>query len=174
MKILSKEDGRELAKGETLDTLVAQLSRQLQLVNGAYSIPLEAGRQTALSKLFAYLLFNHSDVCIYITGWSIATEHLDLLYGYRRSVGETRPLIEAPIHVFEPTEKDAFISVLCIVFYFFWDAWVFDLGGRSLVRISHDGWLEIRTNDEELTKEVAAALEDYKIPLLVRQTGPHP
>ena len=173
MKILTKEDGRELAKGKALDTFVAQLSSQLQLVKGAYAIPLESGRQTALAKLFTYLFFRETEACIYITGWSIATEHLDLFYGYRRSAGETRLLIEAPVHLFAPTEKDAFTSVLCMVFYFFWDAWVFDLSGRSLLRISHDGWLEIRTNEEELIKEVAAAMEDYKIPLLAGQSGLH-
>jgi hypothetical protein len=166
MRILTKEDARELLTGETLDTFIAQLSGQLQLVKGAYSIPLESGRQTALSKLFAYLLHKDSDVCIYITGWSIATEHLDLFYGYRRSVGEKRLLIEAPIHVFGPTEKDAFISVLCMVFYFFWDAWIFDVHGKSLLSISHDGWLEIRTGDKQIFEDVAIELENYKIPLL--------
>jgi hypothetical protein len=171
MRILTKEDGCGLAKGKTLDTFIAQLSGQLELVKGAYSIPIESGRQTALSKLFAYLLFRDSEVCVYITGWGVATEHLDLFYGYRRSVGETRRLIEAPVHLFEPTENEALISLLCIVFYFFWDAWVFDLGGRSLLRISHDGWLEIRVGDEKLIKDIAAALEDYKVSILVRQPG---
>lgn len=163
MRILTKDDARELLKGTTLDAFIDQLSDQLSLVGGAYSTPVNSGAQTALSKLFAYLLFSDTNVCIYITGWSIATEHLDLFYGYRRSVGETRPLIEAPVHLFGPAEKDALISVLCIVFYFFWDAWFFDLGGRSLLRISHDGWLEIRTGDEELIKSVALQLEDFDL-----------
>jgi hypothetical protein len=166
MRILTKEDSRELVKGITLEAFVSRLSNQLSLVGGAYSIPVNSGAQTALSKLFAYLLFSDARVCIYVTDWSIATEHLDLFYGYRRSVGETRTLIEAPVHLFEPAEKDALISVLCIVFYFFWDAWVFDLGGRSLLRISHDGWLEIRTADEELIKNVALELQNFGVRLL--------
>lgn len=37
MKILTKEDVRELLKGKTLDTLTAELFSHLQLVEGAYS-----------------------------------------------------------------------------------------------------------------------------------------
>lgn len=166
MRILSKKDASELAIGVPIDSFMSQLSGRLQLIRGAYSVPPESGRQTALSKLFAYLLLKDSDVCIYITGWGVATEHLDLYYGYRRSFGETRLLIEAPIHVFEPSQQDAFISVLCIVFYFFWDAWVFDLNGASLLRISHDGWFEVRAGDEKLMQEIAVELEEYKVPLL--------
>jgi hypothetical protein len=49
MKILTKEDVRELLKGKTLDTLTAELFSHLQLVEGAYSTPLSSGVQMALS-----------------------------------------------------------------------------------------------------------------------------
>ena len=100
-------------------------------------------------------------VCLYVTGWGVATEHLDLFDGYRRSLGEKRPLIEAPVHLFERTDEDPFISVLCMVFFFSWDASVFDIDGRLLLQTSHDGWLEIRTSDGALVKDVAVELENY-------------
>jgi hypothetical protein len=118
--------------------------------------------------LFAYLVLRDSPVCLYVTCWGIATEHLDLFYGYRRSLGERRPLIEAPVHFFERTDEDAFISVLCTVFFFSWDASVFDTAGRSLLQTSHDGWLEVRASDEAFIKDVAVELESYNIPLLTR------
>ena len=158
MKILTKEDAHELLQGETLDAFIAQLSSQLRLVGGTYSIPLNSGVQIAFSKLFAYLVLRDSPVCLYVTGWSVCTEHLDLFYGYRRSVGDLRLLMEAPVHVFERNEEDALVSVLCMVFFFFWDAWVFDLAGRSLLRICHDGWMEVRAGDESAAKEIAAEL----------------
>ena len=168
MRILSKEDARELLSGKSPDAFITQLSSQLQLVEGTYSAPLKSGVQIALSRLFAYLMFGDYPVCLYVTGWGVGAEHLDLFYGYRRSLGEKRPLIEAPVHVFERTEEDAFISLLCMVFFFSWDASVFDLAGRSLLQISHDGWLEIRTNDEALLKAVTVELENYRVPLLTR------
>lgn len=55
-----------------------------------------------------------------------------------------------------------------MVFYFFWDAWVFDVEGKALVRISHDEWLEVRADDDEAIKEFVAELEKYGMPLLAR------
>jgi len=168
VKILSKEDARELLSGKSLDAFITQLSSQLQLVGDTYSAPVNSGVQIALSKLFAYLLLRDSPVCLYVMCWGVATEHLDLFDGYRRSLGEKRPLIDAPVHLFERTDEDAFISVLCMVFFFSWDASVFDLAGRSLLQTSHDGWLEVRTSDQALVKDVAVELEKYRVPLLAR------
>lgn len=166
MRILSIEDARELVRGESLDTFIAQLHSELQIVKGAYSAPAKSGVQIALSKLFAYLVLRSSPVCLYVTGWGVATDQPDLFDGYRRSLGERRPLIEAPVHLFERTDENAFISVLCMVFFFSWDASVFDLAGRSLVQTSHDGWLEVRAGDEALAREFAAELENYSVRLL--------
>lgn len=92
-----------------------------------------------------------------------------MFYGYRRSFGGSRPLIEAPVHVFERTEEDTFVSILCMVLYFVWDAWVFDIEGKALVRISHDEWLEVRADDDDgAVKEFAAELEKYRMPVLAR------
>jgi hypothetical protein len=168
MKILTKENAHELLSGKSLNAFITQLSSQLRLVEDAYSAPVNSGIQIALSKLFAYLLLRGSPVCLYVTCWGVATEHLDLFYGYRSSLGEKRPLIDAPVHVFERADEDTFISVLCMVFFFSWDASVFDLAGRSLLQTSHDGWLEIRTRDEALAKEIAVELEKYRMPLLAR------
>jgi hypothetical protein len=170
MKILTKENANELLGGESLDAFVSQLSNQLRQVGGTYSIPRDSGAKTALSRVFAYLLLRKSTVCIYVSGWGVwgSSENLDLFYGYRRSFGENRSLIEAPVHLFEPTEEDTFVSILCMVFYFVWDAWVFDIEGKALVRISHDEWLEVRADDDEVRKEFATELEKYGMPLLAR------
>jgi hypothetical protein len=168
MKILTKENAGKPLGGKSLDAFIARLYSQLQLVEGAYSAPLRSGKQIALSKLFAYWMLKDSPVCLYVTCWGVGTEHLDLFYGYRRSLGENRPLIEAPVHLFERTDEDAFISILCMVFFFSWDASVFDTAGRSLLQTSHDGWLEVRTNDEELAKDVAVEMENYRVPLLAQ------
>lgn len=168
MKILTKKDASDLLDGKPLDAFITHLSSRLKLVEGTYSAPVKAGVQIVLSKLFAYLLLRDSPVCLYVTCWGIATEHLDLFHGYRRSLGESRPLIETPVHFFEQADEDAFISVLCMVFFFSWDASVFDTTGRSLLQTSHDGWLEIRTDNEDARMEFATELEKYAIPLLSR------
>lgn len=168
MKILTKENANEMLGGKPLDAFIAQLSSQLRLVEGSYTAPVNSGVQIALSKLFAYLVFRDSPVCLYVTCWGITTEHLDLFYGYRRSFGENRTLMEAPVHLFERNEEEAFISILCMVFFFSWDASIFDLTGRLLLQTSHDGWLDVRTNDKALAKDVAVELKSYRVPLLAR------
>jgi hypothetical protein len=168
MKILTKENASEMLGGEMLDTFVSQLSSRLRLVGDTYSIPPDSGRKTALSRLLAYLLLRSPDVCIYVSGWGVwgSSENLDLFYGYRRSFGENRTLMEAPVHLFERSEEGTFVSILCMALYFVWDAWVFDTEGKVLVRISHDEWLEVRANDEDARKELASELEKYGMSVL--------
>jgi len=161
MKVLTKENASEMLGGEPLDAFVSQLSSRLQLVGDTYSIRPDSGHKTALSRLFAYLLLRNPNVCIYVSGWGVWEENLDLFYGYRRSFGENRTLMEAPVHLFERSEEDTFVSILSMAFYFIWDAWVFDIEGKALVRISHDEWLEVRTNDNDSRKEFATELEEY-------------
>jgi hypothetical protein len=165
MKILTKENASELLGGKPLDTFLGQLSNQVHLVANTYSIPSDSGRKTALARLLAYLLLRNTSVCVYVSGWGVwgSSENLDLFYGYRRSFGESRLLMEAPVHLFERSGEDAFVSILCMVFYFFWDAWVFDIEGKALVRISHDEWLEVRTDDHSAREEFATELERYGI-----------
>ena len=165
MQILRKEDAPDVLKRKSLDAFLAQLSSELPLVKGAYSAPTDSGVQIALAKLIAYQFREAFPVCLYVTDWGIAMEHMDLFYRYRQSFGEKRPLIEAPVHVFERGDEDAFVSVLSVVLFFSWDASVFDVAGRSLFQTSHDGWLELRTREESVAKEVAAYLES-KVTLL--------
>ena len=170
MKILTKEDARELLAGKPLDTFVGQLSSQLHLICDTYSIPRDSGAKTALSRVLAYLLLRKPSICIYVSGWGVwgSSENLDLFYGYRRSFAENRTLMEAPVHLFDRSEEDTFVSILCMAFYFVWDAWVFDTEGKVLVRVSHDEWLEVRADDEESRKEFTTELEKYGMPLLSR------
>jgi hypothetical protein len=168
MIILSRQEASSFLNNISPDVFVARLHRQLRLVEASYSAPIVSGVQIALSKLFAHLSFRNAPICLNITGWGIATEHLDLFDGYRRSLGETRSLIDAPFHCFELTEEEAFVSFLCMVFFFSWDASIFDLEGRLLLQTSHDGWLEVRTNEDDLIREVAAELKSYGIPFLSR------
>ncbi len=111
-------------------------------------------------------MLTDSSVCLYVTFWGIATERLCLFDGYRRSFGEKRSLIQAPVHFFERSDEEVFISILCMVFFFSWDASIFNLSGRLLVQTSHDGWLDVRTNDKALAKDIAGELESYRVPLL--------
>jgi hypothetical protein len=147
---------------------VAELTTKLALARGPYASPTNSGTQMSLARVFTSLLLETSPVYLHVTCWStgLSTEVLDLFYRYRSSFGETRFLIEAPVHVFGGADHDALLSVLSMVFFFFWDASVFDAEGRWLLQTSHDGWLEIRARDESDVQRVITALDHYPIPTL--------
>jgi len=166
MKVLTSVDANRLLESDDFDSFISRLAARLVFVEGAYAKPTSAGLLIALSKLFAYRLVQDAPVCIYVTAWGIAAEIPDLFYGYRRSIGDSRPLIEAPVHWFEQNEEEALVSVLFMIFAFCWDAWIFDISGRTLIKVSHDGWLEIRANEQEAVRDIAFDMHEYGVPLL--------
>jgi hypothetical protein len=54
------------------------------------------------------------------------------------------------VHQFESAADVSFASILCLVLYYQWDAHIFDRDGKCLTTISHDEWLEIRTDDSQI------------------------
>jgi hypothetical protein len=58
-------------------------------------------------------------VCLYVTGCEWRRNTSICFIRYRRSFGDQRLLMEAPVHVFEPTEDEAFVSVLSMAFFYF-------------------------------------------------------
>jgi hypothetical protein len=168
MKVLTKDAAASLLNAGAVDTFVRLRSEQLHLAGPAYTIPSDTGAKTALAKFLAYLLLKQPEVCVYLTGWSLrpCSEHLDLFYGYRLAAGEMRPLSEAPVHVFDRTANDALVSVLCMVFYFALDACVFDLEGKTMIRIGHDGRIEIRADHPGDIVDFAANPEKYLTPFV--------
>jgi hypothetical protein len=163
MKVITKDDAAGWLRVDGLDGFVNQRCDELKVVGEACTIPADTTSKTALAKFLCYLLLKQPEVCVYLTGWSLrpATEHLDLLYGYRRSMGEMRPLSEAPLHVFEQSETDALVSVLCLVFYFALEAWVFDGEGKTMIRIGHDGRMEVRAEEQRDIVDFASEPEKY-------------
>jgi len=163
MEVLSLESSAERLNHKPLEAYLQQLFNGLKSVNGTYSIPADSGRKTAMARLFAYFFLRNPLVVIYISGWGVwgSAENLDLFYGYRKSLGVTQTLMDAPVHLFKSDEADAFVSILSMALYFLWDVWVFDANSRTVLRLSHDEWLEIRTDDAVLEQELSPELEGY-------------
>jgi hypothetical protein len=163
MKVFTKDDAAELLRVAGLDSFVCERCDQLQVVGSGYTIPSDTASKTALARFLTHLLLKQPEMCVYVTGWGLrpTAEHLDLLYGYRRSAGETRSLSEAPLHVFDQSGSDALASILCLVFYFALEAWVFDVAGTTMIRISHDGRIETRAGRQGDLVDFASEPEKY-------------
>jgi hypothetical protein len=167
MQVLTKDDAAGVLKVEVLDHWVRELVLQLKPAGTAYSVPPHSRAQTALAKFLACLLLRDSGVYVYLSRWSLHpnSEHLNLFYGYRRSVGETRPLSEAPVHFFDPAAREELASVLCMVFYFGWDAWIFDADGKTLVRATRARGLEVFSDGSADIGAFAADPAKFFMPL---------
>ena len=66
-----------------------------------------------------------------------------LFDGFRRSLGERAPVHEKPGHLFTRDDAKAVASLLALVLYFAWGAYIFPESGRFVVQISHDEILDV-------------------------------
>lgn len=110
-----------------------------------FYIPEDAGKRICLAKS-VLRPFEGRKTLVWVDDWGVwpSGEHQHMFNRFRLSYGEMRPLIEAPVHIFEPAESEAALSVFCFCILFLWDCYVLSLETRDNVFISHDeiGWLE--------------------------------
>jgi hypothetical protein len=165
MKTLSIHEACSMLRTESLPEFVSSLADRLPHRLTTYSIPADSGVKCSLARLFSNLLLAESPAFIYVTGWGIwpSSENLDLFDGYRRSIGEERSIRLAPVHLFETSDKPAFVSILSMVLYFVWDAEVFDERGTTLVTISHDEWMEIKTAGSDIAREWSTEFDSMEL-----------
>lgn len=140
-----------------------------QMTSGAGVAYLCDGDGQRVEKV-ADLLLESSQVLIYFKTWNIwpSAENFDLFDGYRRSLGEHRPLSESQVHLFVPGDQATFTSILSMGLYFVWDVDVFDTSGEILVTFSHDEWMEFRAHEAARTKQIEQGLAGFELKHLTR------
>ena len=170
MKILSGKEASALLRVNSLDVFITSISERLRLDSGPYAIPPDSGAKTALARHFAHLLLENSEVFMYFKSWNVwpSSENFDLFDGYRRSMGEHRPLSECQVHLFAPGDQPAFISMLSMGLYFVWDIDVFDAGGTILLTFSHDEWMEFRVDEAARNTKIVQGLAGFELKQLTR------
>jgi hypothetical protein len=170
MKILSVKEASTLLRADSLDAFITSISERLRLGTGPYAIPPDSGAKTALARHFADLLLENSQVFVYFKSWNIwpSGENFDLFDGYRRSMGEHRPLSESQVHLFAPGDQATFTSILSMGLYFVWDVDVFDISGKILLTFSHDEWMEFRADEAARTKQIEQGLAGFELKQLTR------
>jgi hypothetical protein len=129
-----------------LDDALAQRFRDPRV----FQLPAGVHRRTAVAHALVEALDPTAPGLLWITAWGIfpGAENLALFDGYRRSLGENRPLHEAPGHVFDGASIEEIECILDLSLYFFWDATL--LAEGTAARISHDEWIELRADDLQL------------------------
>lgn len=132
-----------------------------------YRTPADAGRKTALARVLASLLPSGSDSLMWITGHSVwpSSENLELFYGYRRSLGESRSLSNVPGHLAADGDRASAECIVALALYFSWDVTIALTASRFL--LSHDDELIV----ERTATEPEQAIVGHLAPLLVEVTG---
>jgi hypothetical protein len=173
MKILSTEEANSFLRSSSVDETIRTIRQGTLLTSGPYAIPQDAGVKTALARQFAdFLLGNFGEIILCLSGWKIwpSAENIDLFDGYRKSIGETRPVWEAPIHVFTRGEKSVFTSILNLGLFFYWDIEIFDSDSNVLFTFSHDEWMEFCLKHQKEVDQLTSELAGFDLKQFRRAT----
>lgn len=130
-----------------------------------YLIPAQSARKTALATHLAEVLRSFSSTgALWISGFSVwEAENWGLFDGYRRSIGEVRPLNQAPYHLFEAADYKTVESLVIVVLYFMWDAVLIDTKNIIGFQFSHDEWLAIAAADDRSLELMRRQLARFRL-----------
>ena len=97
--------------------------------------------------------------------WS-SSENWTLIKRLRAGYGESRPFEEAPVVEAQPSEIEDLAPFVQVAITSGWDASL--LGSQDLlhVQISHDEWVEFRTEDTGLLDSIRADLEHAEVEII--------
>jgi hypothetical protein len=139
-EILSAKQGWErfgdLTSKAFLDDWRAEVSNNVR----PYPIPTPSDQRQILTDRIAEALTPYPAVILYVTHWWNDT---NAFTQYRRLLGESRTLSEAPIHLFSGGNRTHIARLLRFVFDLEWDCFLFDLDLQCVVEVRHDGYLYI-------------------------------
>ena len=105
-----------------------------------FKIPVDTGHRVALVKGHFQIFNNEDEILIWFTDWGVwpSSERMHIFDRFRLSYGESRLLIEAPGHVFDPDEFEDALSFLTLGVLFLWDCYVLNRAGTKVLFYSHD------------------------------------
>ena len=162
MLILPKQECREwLDTALSLEPDLSNISMRFPH-SIEYVSPQDTATQTAVSKYLAGAVDTTRPGLLMFTHWGI-TDSLEmrLFDAYRRSLGETRRLIDSPGHVFDESDCVRVECLLDMALYLFWDACLLDGSGRLAVVLSNDEFVALYSTDAQHLGSVAKRLDDF-------------
>jgi hypothetical protein len=159
LRILSEGEARsqlgDLATAAFLEDVRSELLRHSWLRR----VPAGVGSLICLGRALTEVGIGAPGGVLCITGWGTSPQNMELFDGYRRSLGEYRALHDAPIHLFSPSSSKQLECLLDLVLCFGWDCFFFDNTLRCLVKVSHDGYVDVRCADPDGLRSSLAHLE---------------
>ncbi len=125
-------------------------------------IPPESRRHAILSRYLIHVLPQWDNCLLWVTTWGVwPTEENEPIYNHLRSgYGDNRPLIEAPGHLFDQSEKEDAVGFLRLVFTYGRDAYLIPSNSTTMVFVSHDEYVDVFVGDKQRLKDIEDGLLD--------------
>ncbi len=141
-----------------------EVMKTLNPFSVAYRLPGDTGKKTALARLLLASIDLRVPGLFWITSWSVfpSSENMSLFEGYRRSLGESRPLYDAAGHVFAESEAQELECLMDLALYFYWDANIF-CSDSTWIEFSHDEVLVVHAKEESISRNVDERLHRFKL-----------
>lgn len=174
MKIISKQDCQAWLSGRFQEAFDWNVAKRAYGYSVTYMIPTDSGKKTALARALSAAIDSSGEGLLWITEWSVfpSSENIPLFLGYRRSLGDDRPLSAAPGHVFVGQDLETVECLLDLILYFFWDVNLFD--SRSLwLHVSHDEVVTVHASNKETLCSVEEILLSFELTELSRVSCPN-
>jgi hypothetical protein len=170
MRIVSQKECEDWLKANlrkvfTRETMRVTLEAEYEN-RVTYHLPAEVTKMTALAHMVSHYAIDTKQPGIFwVTDWGIfpSVENMAIFDGYRRSLGENRPLLASPGHVFDQSKLKELECLLSLALYFCWDATLFDGAGTEAFVISHDEWCSVHAKDEESLRQFEGNLRKLEL-----------
>ena len=150
MKILTIDEISVWLKGQSLFIADKAVFWEKFLKYHSFSTPKDSGIKTALSKNIIPMLLSSPECLIWIREYGVwpSNQNMALFEMLRNSLGETRPLSQAPGHLCTGKDMQLCESLLDLILYFYWGALIVGSKGEYAINISHNEIIEVGGTEE--------------------------
>jgi len=117
----------------------------------SFKIASDSGTKTNISRAIGAFVANCScESLLWINEYGIwpSCEDANLFNGFRRSLGENEPVYIKPGHLFRIEDIDNIQSIIAMILYFVWGAFIVTESKDIVIRISHDEYIDIYSNKD--------------------------
>lgn len=169
MQVITKAEFKDwLENQKIVDSAVDYIDSTNYHFKQSYRIPNDSGRKSALANCIVRLFTSASEICMFVHEYGVfpSCEIRDLFDGYRNHLGEERTLEEAPGHIFSKDELREFVSLLSCVLYFSWGCHIISQDNGVYLKVSHDEYFDVMTNERKNCEAIKSVLKQHKIDVI--------
>jgi hypothetical protein len=123
--------------------------------------PKDSGAKVNLARRLLKLVPPESETLLLLADWAVfpSCQHMPLFTRFREALGERRPLIETPGHIFTSADHEDAVSIVAMSLLFIWDCYGISASGRDAFYLSHDEFCYFASRDASVVANVAPQFE---------------